>query len=85
MGRKKFDDENIIKLMYDMYISNNSLGSIANLLNTSKVKAPRGGTWDRSSVHFILNDKENLVKYLDLEMHSKFTKQKEKNTKNKKK
>lgn len=72
VGRKKYNDESTIRLMYDMYTSNNSIGSIANLLNASNIPAPNSKIWNRSTIYYILNNKENINKYLNTEMYKKF-------------
>lgn len=59
-GRKAFDNVNIIKRIYELYIQGNSLKEIANTLNGSEIKTKRGGIWSKSSVRFILLNHKNV-------------------------
>jgi hypothetical protein len=59
-GRKEFDNADVIKRIYELYIQGNSLKEIANTLNGSEIKTKRGGTWSKSSVRFILLNHKNV-------------------------
>ncbi|MBV4438447.1 recombinase family protein [Clostridium tyrobutyricum] len=59
-GRKAFDNVNIIKRIYELYIQGNSLKEIADILNVSEIKTKRGGNWSKSSVRFILLNHKNV-------------------------
>lgn len=59
-GRKAFDNVNIIKRIYELYIQGNSLKEIADILNGSEIKTKRGGNWSKSSVRFILLNHKNV-------------------------
>lgn len=85
VGRKNFDNEMIIRLMYDMYLSNNSLQAIADFLNKNSIKTKNGSTWGRSSIRLIINKEENLKKFLNEEEYNNFFVQKEKRAKKVKK
>jgi hypothetical protein len=59
-GRKAFDNIDIIKRIYELYMQGNSLKEIADILNSSEIKTKRGGNWSKSSVRFILLNHKNV-------------------------
>lgn len=61
MGRKKFNDESTIKLMYDLYIEGYSIKKIAEYLNSKDIKTATGKTWGKSSVHLILKTRMDTL------------------------
>lgn len=75
VGRKAFDDESTLMMMFDMYCDGYSFGDIAKFLNERNVKTRRGGTWAKSSVNLILKKNINM---LDPEMQEVFFKRLEK-------
>ena len=56
-GRKMFDDELIIKKIYDLYLSGKSLKNIADDLNNDSAEIKN---WSKSTVRFILLNKKNI-------------------------
>jgi hypothetical protein len=57
-GQKSFDNEDIIKKIFESYESGKSLGIISEQLNNNNIKTKRGGKWYKSTVKFILENKE---------------------------
>ena len=60
-GRKQYQNREAVRHIFLMYANGTSLQQIADNLNSEKVKTKAGGTWAKSSVHFILNN-ESYVK-----------------------
>ncbi|MGL4741677.1 MAG: recombinase family protein [Sarcina sp.] len=69
VGRKAFDDEATILMMFDMYCDGYSFSNIAAYLNERNIKTKKGGTWAKSSVSLILKKNIDL---LDEEMQIVF-------------
>ncbi|MPQ44613.1 recombinase family protein [Clostridium tarantellae] len=84
LGRKPFDDKETIKLMYKLYLEDNSFNEIANELNNKNICTRRGGTWTKSSVSVVLKKEENIREYLTKEENIRFFMLIEHNKKNKK-
>jgi hypothetical protein len=61
-GRKEYQDIDIIKRIYSMYLEGNSLRVIAEKLNKEKIPTKAGRTWAKSSVRFILLNKTYVRK-----------------------
>jgi len=57
-GQKSFDNVDIIQKIFQSYESGKSLGTIASQLNNNNVKTKRGGKWHKSTVKYILDNKE---------------------------
>lgn len=57
-GQKSFDNEDIIKKIFESYESGKSLGIISEQLNNNNIKTKRGGKWYKSTIKFILENKE---------------------------
>lgn len=84
LGRKPFEDNNIIELMYNLYLQGNSFNKIAQYLNNNKIYTKRGGTWAKSSVSLILKNNKNIKIYLNNEKkYKKFIELLEEKKKNK--
>ncbi|MGL4875558.1 MAG: recombinase family protein [Clostridium sp.] len=85
LGRKPFEDNKVIELMYKLYLENNSFNEIANYLNERNIYTRRGGSWSKSSVSLILKKEENMRTYLKTEEEfKKFFELIENNKRNKK-
>lgn len=65
IGRRAFDNDMAIQLMYDMYLAGESLNDIAVFLNSSKIETATGKAWRKSSVSSILKNEKNIKKYLN--------------------
>lgn len=72
-GQKAFDNESVVKAIFDSYLSGQSLGSIALNLTNEGVKTKRGGViWYKSTVKFILQNQEYVgLHYVDNESFTK--------------
>lgn len=64
LGRTAYNNEAIIRLMYDMYLSGESFKDIENFLNANNILNSSGGKWNRSSIYSILKNDKNIKKYL---------------------
>lgn len=60
-GQKVLDDKETIQKIFEAYIQKWSLGKIADKLNESKIKTKRGGKWYKSTVKYILENREYIL------------------------
>lgn len=58
-GQKSFDNRDVVVQIFERYLNGGSLSEIADYLNKSGVKTKRGGsTWYKSTVKFLLQNRE---------------------------
>jgi len=61
-GRKQYQDTDTIRRIFLMYAQGKSHQQIADKLNHEGVPTKAGGTWAKSSVRFIFNNKSYVEK-----------------------
>lgn len=60
-GQKVFDNKDIVEKIFESYLNKKSLSTIAEQLNTNNVQTKRGGKWYKSTVKYILENKEYVI------------------------
>ena len=55
-GRKQYMNRDVIRHIFLMYAKGKSFQQIADNLNSEEIPTKAGGTWAKSSVHFIVNN-----------------------------
>lgn len=60
-GQKVLDDKETIQKIFEAYIEKWSLGKIADKLNELNTKTKRGGKWYKSTVKYILENREYIL------------------------
>lgn len=53
-GRKEFQNYDVVRKIYSLYVNGESLQGVANRLNEADIRTKTGGSWAKSSVRFIL-------------------------------
>jgi len=61
-GRKEYQDKDIIRRIFLMYSQAKSFQQIADRLNIENILTKSGGTWSKSSVRYIFNNKTYIKK-----------------------
>lgn len=61
-GQRAFDNEEIVSRVFNDYLESKSLSQIAEQLNNSGVQTKRGGMWHKSTVKYMLQNKEYIEK-----------------------
>lgn len=63
IGRKPFNDEEVIKEMFNLYLDGLSLQQIVNQFNSAAILTARGKKWSKSSISWIMHKEinENIV------------------------
>lgn len=60
LGRKAYNNEEVIKDMFSLYLQGLSMKDIADRLNSTEIKTVRGGEWSKSSISWIMRKEDNI-------------------------
>lgn len=85
LGRKGFNDDSTINLMYSLYLEGKGFAYVSKELFKKGIKSKSNGFISKSTISCILKKAENIEKYLNEEQFKKFTELLESNKRNVKK
>lgn len=70
VGRKPFDNKEVITNMFKLYVEGYSMQDIADKFNSTGIKTRLGREWSKSSISWIMR-KESTKEFIDKDMYNK--------------